>query len=55
MLIKYLKNTHDSITGDVKNVSDAQAEVLIKLQIAEKFSENAEKIEKKPRKTAKES
>lgn len=43
MLIKYLKDTHDSRTGDLKDVPDLQANVLIKLGVAENAPEQPEK------------
>lgn len=39
MLIKYLKDTHDSFAGDVKEVPDEQANVLILLEVAEAVPE----------------
>lgn len=39
MKIKYLKDTHDSVSGDVKDVPDMAANVLIKIGIAEEFKE----------------
>lgn len=44
MKIKYLKITHDSNVGDVKEIPDFQANVLIKLEVAEVYKE--------PKKTA---
>lgn len=39
MKIKYLKTTHDSNVGDVKEIPDSQANVLIKLKVAEVYTE----------------
>lgn len=35
MKIKYLKPTHDSNTGDIKEILDIQANVLVKIGTAE--------------------
>lgn len=43
MKIKYLKKTHDSLIGDVKEVRDGQANLLIRLGIAEIFKEKKAK------------
>lgn len=51
MKIKYLKMTHDSTTGDVKEIPDFQANVLIKLGVAEAFTE-PKKAAPKPKKAA---
>ena len=48
MKIKYLKETHDSKVGDVKEIPDIQANVLVKLNIAENYQE-----QKKPTPRAK--
>ena len=42
MQIKYLKKTHDSDVGDVKDIPDMQAAVLIVLCIAEAYQEPIE-------------
>jgi len=39
MKIKYLKMTHDSNVGDIKEIPDFQANVLIKLKVAEVYTE----------------
>ena len=39
MKIKYLKMTHDSNVGEVKEIPDFQANVLIKIGIAEPFED----------------
>lgn len=39
MKIKYLKDTHDSRIGDVKEIPEVPANVLIQLGIAEVFSD----------------
>lgn len=39
MKIKYLKITHDSNVGDVKEVPDFQANVLLKIGVAEVYTE----------------
>lgn len=39
MKIKYLKMTHDSNIGDVKEIPDFQANVLLKIGIAESFED----------------
>ncbi|ENX29136.1 MULTISPECIES: hypothetical protein [Acinetobacter] len=39
MKIKYLKMTHDSNIGDVKEIPDFQANVLLKIGIAEVYTE----------------
>lgn len=39
MKIKYLKMTHDSNIGDVKEIPDFQANVLIRLKVAEAYTE----------------
>lgn len=52
MKIKYLKDTHDSKVGDVKEIQDHQANVLIKLNFAEIYQEQKKPIPKaKPSKT----
>lgn len=48
MNIKYLQDMHDAVTGEVKEVPDLQANVLIKLGVAEEV-----KPAKKPVKTEK--
>lgn len=59
MKIQYLKATHDSQKGEIKEVADPAAQVLIALGYATQdmpSSEPAEHIEKtpkKPRKSAK--
>lgn len=40
MKIKYLQSTHDSEIGDVKDVADPQADVLVKLGIAEIYKDS---------------
>ena len=44
MKVKYLKDTHDSLVGDIKDVPDMAANVLIKIGVAEAYVE--------PKKTA---
>ncbi|WP_180003333.1 MULTISPECIES: hypothetical protein [unclassified Acinetobacter] len=44
MKIKYLKMTHDSNVGDIKEIPDFQANVLLKIGVAEAYVE--------PKKTA---
>ena len=44
MKIKYLKNTHDSSVGDVKEVPDFQANILVKIGIAEAYLEDEPKF-----------
>lgn len=39
MKIKYLKITHDSNVGDVKEIPDFQANVLLKIGVAEAYKE----------------
>lgn len=39
MKIKYLKTTHDSSIGDVKEIPDFQANVLLKIGFAEVYKE----------------
>lgn len=39
MKIKYLKPTHDSNTGDIKEIPDIQANVLVKIGFAELYQE----------------
>ena len=39
MKIKYLKTTHDSNVGDVKEIPDFQANVLLKIGVAEAYVE----------------
>lgn len=52
MKIKYLKETHDSKVGDVKEIQDHQANVLIKLNFAEIYQEQKKPSPKaKPSKT----
>lgn len=38
MKIKYLKTTHDSNVGDVKEIPDFQANVLLKIGVVEVYS-----------------
>lgn len=49
MKIKYLKDTHDSKVGDVKEIQDAQANVLMKLGLAEVFTEPKKTTPRKPK------
>lgn len=52
MKIIYLKETHDSNVGDVKEIPDIQANVLVKLNIAEIYQEPKKPTPKaKPSKT----
>ncbi len=52
MKIKYLKDTHDSKVGDVKEIQEHQANVLIKLNFAEIYQEQKKPTPKaKPSKT----
>ena len=44
MKIKYLKKTHDSNIGDVKEVPNFQANVLVKIGIAEAYLEDKPKF-----------
>ena len=46
MKIRYLTPTHNAQAGDIKDIPDAQARVLILLKIAEK-------VEKAPKKSPK--
>ena len=39
MKIKYLQNTHDSLVGDVKDIQDLQANILILRGFAEIYVE----------------
>lgn len=48
MKIKYLKNTHDSKIGDVKDIPDDQAKLLITVKVAKEYQE-IEPVVKKPR------
>lgn len=53
MYIRYLKPTHNARSGDTAEVPDAQANVLILLEIAEKADvEMPQKPAKKPQKRA---
>ena len=53
MYIQYLKPTHNAQPGDTAEVPDAQAKVLILLEIAEKAdAKKPRKPAKKPRKNA---
>lgn len=49
MKIKYLKNTHDSKVGDVKEIQDAQPNVLVKLGLAEIHTEPKKPTPRKPK------
>lgn len=49
MKIKYLKDTHDSKFGDVKEIQDVQASVLVKLGLAEVFTEPKKTTPRKPK------
>ncbi len=49
MKIKYLKDTHDSKVGDVKEIQDVQASVLVKLGLAEIFTEPKKAAPRKPK------
>ena len=52
MKIKYLKPTHDSNTGDIKETLDIQANVLVKIGTAEIYQE-PKKVAQKPKKEVK--
>ncbi|WP_218698352.1 hypothetical protein [Acinetobacter harbinensis] len=52
MKIKYLKPTHDSNTGDIKEILDIQANVLVKIGTAEIYQE-PKKVAQKPKKEVK--
>ena len=53
MYIRYLKSTHNAQAGDMAEVADMQANVLILLGIAEKAdAETPQKPAKKPQKRA---
>ena len=39
MKIKYLKMTHDSDVGDIREIPDFQANVLLKIGVAEAYVE----------------
>lgn len=52
MKIKYLKPTHDSNTGDIKEIPDTQADVLVKIGFAELYQE-PKKADQKPKKEVK--
>lgn len=52
MKIKYLKPTHDSNTGDIKEILDIQANVLVKIGTAEIYQE-PKKAAQKPKKEVK--
>lgn len=49
MKIKYLKDTHDSKVGDVKEIQDAQAKVLVQLGLAEIYTEPKKPTPRKPK------
>ena len=56
MYIQYLKPTHNAQAGDMAEVADMQANVLILLGIAEQADAGTpQKTAKKPRKRAKDS
>lgn len=48
MKIKYLKMTHDSNVGDVKEIPDFQANVLLKIGLVEAYVEPVEAPKAKP-------
>ena len=52
MKIKYLKPTHDSNTGDIKEIPDIQANVLVNIGFAELYQE-PKKAAQKPKKEVK--
>lgn len=49
MKIEYLKQMHDANVGDIKDVADLAANVLIKLGVAKPF-EDQKKVHAKPKK-----
>lgn len=56
MKLHYIQNTHDAQIGDIREVENPQAHVLILLGIAKEYVEKPEKDEKNsetPVKTAK--
>lgn len=53
MKIKYLRDTHDSVAGDEKEVPDLQANVLIQLGAAEMAKTPAKATAKTPAKNSK--
>lgn len=53
MKIKYLRDTHDSVAGDEKEVPDLQANVLVQLGVAEIAKAPAKTPIKNPAKNSK--
>lgn len=51
MEIRYLISTHNAQAGDIQDIPEAQANVLILLKIAEKHDEKPQKTSKIPHKT----
>lgn len=51
MKIKYLKGMHNAVIGDVLDVTDFEANILIKTGVAEEFKEPVKKATSKKAKS----
>lgn len=52
MRIKYVKGTHDSLPGDIKDVPEVYADVLISVGVAVEFIEEPKtEVKKRVKKT----